>query len=173
MDLSYSNDNDKCYGATGMAMAVVIFDGEDKLASVDIDTTPDRIVAMTDEFYFSGNPGMSAKGVWNVLLKNFNITMAMSLGNVMCRRMVLNGSSIDRETYNQLRQLMVEAGTENCSLEADETTRLFDRNFTYLQRVFNHQGVQEVAREFARVLTTRRRLSRLEVIEQLRALSSL
>ena len=35
--LSYRNEDDKCYGITGMAMAVVIFDGEEMLAGVDMD----------------------------------------------------------------------------------------------------------------------------------------
>ena len=35
--LSYKNENDRCYGATGMAIGLVVFDGEDMLAGVSLD----------------------------------------------------------------------------------------------------------------------------------------
>ena len=38
--LSYTNEDDKCYGATGMAIGIVVFDGEDKLAGVGLDADP-------------------------------------------------------------------------------------------------------------------------------------
>ena len=124
---SYRNEDDKSYGATGMAVAVMIFDGEDKLAYIDLDETPDSMFHLTGDFYFAGNPGVSAKTV----------------------------------------------GADSCQLEDDETLRLFNKNYTYLHRVFNHYGVQSVVNDFAGELKRCRRMTRYDVIDHLRALSSL
>ena len=37
MKLSYRNENDRCYGAAGMAIGLVVFDGEDMLAGISLD----------------------------------------------------------------------------------------------------------------------------------------
>ncbi|MEF2644006.1 MAG: hypothetical protein U0M50_08100 [Paramuribaculum sp.] len=171
--LSYRNENDKCYGITGMAMAVVIFDGEEMLAGVDMDAEPGAAMQFTGDFYFNGNPGFSAKNAWNQILKNFNLAMALAIGNVMCRRMILEKRAVESDMADYLREMMVEEGRDNCALEEDETTRLFNKNYSYLSRVFGHHGVQDVARDFARTLRARRTMTRLDVLEQLRALSML
>lgn len=171
--LSYIDEEDKCYGATGMAMAVVIFDGEDMLAGINLDAEPDEIMEFTDDFYFNGNPGFSAKTAWNQMIKNFNLAMALSIGNVVCRHIIHRSSRVDNETAAFLRSAMVDAGRDHCALEDDETQRLFDKNYAYLTRVFNHYGVQEVARDFANALKQSRHMTRFDVIEHLRALSML
>ena len=68
---SYKNEDDKCYGLTGMAIALVVFDGEDYLTTINLDAeTSKEMMDFTDDFYFSGNPEFSAKNVWNQILKN-------------------------------------------------------------------------------------------------------
>lgn len=171
--LSYKDEDDKCYGATGMAMAVVIFDGEDMLSSINLDAEPESVLEFTDGFYFSGNPGFSAKNSWNQILKNFNLAMAVSLGNVLCRSIIHNSRQLDSDMKKYLRQLIIEEGASNCALEADETGHLFDKNYSYLTRAFNHYGVQSVAHDFAETLRNRRTMTRLDILEQLRALTML
>lgn len=172
--LSYKSEDDKCYGITGMAIALVVFDGEDYLTSINLDAeSSDAMIEFTDEFYFTGNPEFSAKSVWNHILKNFNLAMSLSVGNMLCRRLVLESRPMDRDTTKSLFNLMVEVGRESCSLESDETQHLFEKNLNYLNRIFSHHGVQSVAHEFADVLRSRRVMTRFEVIEQLRALSML
>lgn len=171
--LSYKNEDDKCYGIAGMAMAVVIFDGEEMLASVDVDADPDKMVQFTENFYFNGNPGFSAKSSWNRILGNFNLAMAISIGNVACRRQIYESRPVEIEIREYLRNLMIETGREQCALEDDETSRLFDKNFAYMTRVFAHHGVRDLAHDFASAIRQRRYMSRLDVVEQLRALSML
>lgn len=171
--LSYKNEDDKCYGATGMAMAVVIFDGEEMLAGMDLDADPQSIMEFTSDFYFNGNPGYSAKNAWNQMLKNFNLAMALSLGNVLCRSIIYESKQPEAELTDYLRSLMIEEGSANCSLDEDETSHLFEKNCDYLTRVFNHHGVQSVAHEFAHALKARRSMTRMDVLEQLRALTML
>ena len=35
-NLKYSDDNDRSYGAAGMAIGLVVYDGEDMLASITL-----------------------------------------------------------------------------------------------------------------------------------------
>ena len=173
MNLGYKNEDDKCYGATGMAVAVVVFDGERYLSAVNLDAEADSLMEMTDDFFFTGSPALSAKSVWNRILNNYNLTLAMSLANVMCRSIVRDHKPLPVEVRDHLRRLSIEQGTESCSLDEDESGRLFDKNYTYLTRVFNHTGVGSVCHDFADTLKRRRRLTRHEIIEELRALGML
>lgn len=171
--LKYTDDNDRSYGATGMAIGLMVFDGEDMLASISIDGDPNDMVAMTPEFYFAGNPGVSAKTAWNQMLKNYNLGIGMLMANLLCRHLVNGRRQLPDTLRDFLHDLAREEGREACSLEDDEIDRLFDKNFSYLNRVFTHRGVQSVAHDFAATLLSRRTLSRLDVLEQLSALRML
>ena len=84
----YIDENDRSYGAAGMAIGLVIYDGEDMLASISIDGDPNDMVRLTPDFYFAGNPGVSAKTAWNQILKNYNLGISMLMANVLCRHLV-------------------------------------------------------------------------------------
>lgn len=173
-NLRYRNEDDKCYGATGMTVAFVVMEGEDLVSAVNLDACKaDEIMEYADEFFFNGNPGLSAKSAWNTILKHFNFSMAAAIGNLMCRRYILDHEKIDDDTKKFLLELMIEEGHDVCALDDDETRRLFDKNFVYLTRVFTHQGIQSVCNDFANALKRRRRMSRLDILEQLRALRML
>ena len=150
-DFKYSNEEDRSYGLAGMAVSVVVWDSERLFNAVDIDAAAGEAMEMTQEFYFSGNPGLSS--------------------NVMCRLYVHRNTQIDAGLRRRMLDFAVEEGKESCSLDDDETLRLFDKCYTYCHRVFNHPGVQQVVRDFAGTLRARRRLTRAEVAEELRALS--
>ena len=171
--LSYKNEDDKCYGATGMAVGMVVLDGEKMLAAVSLDAEPGDIIEYTDEFFFSGNPGLSAKTAWAHIVNNYNLSVGLLIANVMCRSLVLNSEPVTPDIKEHLRHQAVDEGTEWCSLEEDEINRLFDKNYSYMMRVFNHRGVQSIVHDFARTLKDHRRMTRFEVLEQLRALTML
>ncbi|MCM1355650.1 MAG: hypothetical protein NC212_04490 [Staphylococcus sp.] len=171
--LKYKDDTDRSYGATGMAIGLMVFDGEDMLASISIDGDPNEMVAMSPDFYFAGNPGVSAKSAWNQLLKNYNIGVGMLMANLLCRHLVGRRQQLPDEMRDFLHTLAIEEGRDACSLEEDEIDRLFNKNLSYLNRVFTHRGVQSVAHDFAATLLSRRTLSRLDVLEQLEALRML
>lgn len=171
--LKYSDENDRCYGATGMAIGLMVFDGEDMLASISIDGNPNEMVEMSPDFYFAGNPGVSAKTAWNQMLKNYNVGLGMIMANLLCRNLVKDRRQLPSEMHDFLHDLAREEGHESCSLDDDEIDRIFDKNLSYLNRVFTHRGVQSVAHDFASTLLSRRTLSRLDVLEQLSALQML
>ncbi len=94
----------------------------------------------------------------------------MSLANVMCRSIVRDRKPLSPAVRERLRRLSIEQGNESCSLDEDESGRLFDKNYTYLTRVFNHTGIGSVCHDFADTLKRRRRLTRHDILEELRAL---
>lgn len=59
--MKYRNEEDKCYGITGMAIGITIWNGEDMLYKLDLDNEASQYVQFTSDYYFSGNPGIPAK----------------------------------------------------------------------------------------------------------------
>ena len=59
--MKYRNEEDKCYGITGMAIGITIWNGEDMLYKLDLDNESSQYVQFTSDYYFSGNPGIPAK----------------------------------------------------------------------------------------------------------------
>lgn len=171
--LSYKNESDRCFGATGMAIGLVVFDGEDMVARISIDQPPHAMVEMNEDFFFTGNPSLSAKTAWSRMVRNFHLMVAMMIGNVMCRRMVSDKADISADLHDALRSRIIEEALDSCSLEEDEADRLFEKDYAYLYRVFNHRGVQDVARDFADALSRERSFSRGDILDHLRALSML
>lgn len=173
MTLSYKNEDDKCYGATGMTISVVVMERDDMLSAVNLDAEPGDIMEMADSFYFTGNPGLSARSAWTEVYKNLSLSVGMLLGNLMCRRMVLDGTAIDADTRAKVSETVEHEAMDACSLESDEARQLFVRTYNYLYKVFNHPGIQGVARDFSDTLKRRRHLTRFEILEELRALNML
>ncbi|MCM1076998.1 MAG: hypothetical protein NC411_06525 [Bacteroides sp.] len=171
--LKYTDETDRCYGATGMAIGLMVFDGDEMLTSITLDGDPNDMVTMSPDFFFAGNPGVSAKTAWNQILKNYNIGIGMLMSNLLCRHLVNQHRSLPDEMHDFLHELARDEGRSSCSLEDDEIDRLFDKNFSYLSRVFSHRGVQSVAHDFATTLSKRRTLSRLDTLELLDALKML
>lgn len=171
--LRYIDDADRAYGAAGMAIGLVISDGDDLLYSINLDAAPGDIMEMSPDFFFAGSPGVSAKTAWTQIVKNFNIGISMLIANVMCRHIVHSGHAVPEELKRELKTLARDEGAGACALERDEVDRLFDKSYSYLWRVFSHQGVQAVARDFASQLASRRTLSRLDALDMLSSLQML
>lgn len=169
-EFRYIDEEDKSYGAAGMAIGMVVYKGVDRLAALDLDAEPWEMVEFFDEFSSMESPTFSAKGVWGALIGRFELEMAMAISNVMCRRMVKEHRRLTDSTRRALLKMLEEEGAEACSLEADEVGRLYNKEFNYLFQVFSHRGVAEMAGEFADDLRRRRRMTRMEVMEALRGL---
>lgn len=58
---SYTSEDDKCYGATGMAIAVVVYDSEDMLASISLDASPEHMLEYVDDFSLPAIPDCQLK----------------------------------------------------------------------------------------------------------------
>lgn len=171
MELKYSDEEDRSYGVAGMAVSLVVWKADDMLARVDLDA-PDSL-EFVPEYYFTGNPRLSAKLAWQYMLKRFQESMGMMIGNVMCRQYMQRHRGPDAATRRELLRQLEQEGAEACSLDADEIRRLFNSSYDYLDRVFAHGGVQSVVGDFARSLRQQRALSRGDVADMLAALRSL
>lgn len=168
--LGYRDERDKCYGITGMAITLVALDGEEYLAAVNLDADAAECVEMAPGFAFRGNPRMSAKIVWEQTLKDLRLTTSLALGNLACRRYVLDHDRISRIEAANLRDAMRGDAGEHCGLDSDEADRLFDSCLSYVDRIFSHSPVHTVAHSFAASLAERRSMTASEVVELLASL---
>lgn len=171
--LKYTDERDRCYGLTGMAMSIVVMDSEELLAGIDLDAPADEMMNFTPQYYFAGNPRLSARLAWNHLVEHYNVTMGMLVANILCRYYVNRRKEITPEILELIHQYLVEEGTESCQLEEDEINTLFNKQFSYMQRLFRHQGVQSVVNDFASRLVECRKMSVNEVLEGFRQLNML
>ena len=163
--LQYADERDRSYGVAGMAVSLVLWDGESYLSAVSIDSPVGQSIEFTPAYGFSGNPRMMASLAWREMLKQFEMSTAMIMGNVMCRAYVGESRPVGVESRNLLRQYIGREGRELCSLEEDEIDTIFGKIYRNLDRVFQHPGVNNLVHDFARNLTARRRLSAFDVFE--------
>lgn len=171
-DIIYSDDTDRSYGLTGMMVSLAVFNSEEKILEINLDSRPDTIFFSPD-FYFSGNPRCSAKIVWGELASHFRLALAMAIGNILSRRLVSQNTEVSSAERRSLHDLAVEEGAEVCGLEPDEIEKIWDKDFDYLNRVFRHPKVQRITNDIASQIERRRSLSRYELLELLSALNIL
>lgn len=162
--LVYVSEDDKCYGLSGMAVALSFYNNEEKILEINIDRNPDPI-CFTPDFYFSGNPRYSAKAVWDGMAQSFHLAVAMALGNIFSRRLIESEKGISRNEEKSLRDLAVREGYEVCGFEPDEIDAIWDKDYAYMRRIFMHPVVRSATRELAEELKKRRVLSRHELLE--------
>ncbi len=168
--LSYTDDRDKAYGITGMTITLVACDGEHLLSQIDLDAAPGETMAMTHAYGFRGNPRMSAKIVWSQTLGDLRTTASMALGNLACRRYVLAHRRLNRAEADALRDVIRGEAMEHCALEADEADALFDECLRFVDGIFTHSRVHDLAHSFAAELSERRNMSAGEAFELLQRL---
>lgn len=171
-ELKYNDELDKSYGLAGMVISLVASDGEELLSEISMDAPAGESLVMSHDYFFSGNPRMSAKVVWSATLEHFRLSTSMLLGNVMCRRYVLRRLPVDRATSDCLRELVCSEAGDSCALERDEADALFDRCYSYVDRLFSHNAVHSMAVEFSEILRKRRSLSAQEALETLNRLGN-
>jgi len=174
LTLKYSDSKDKSYGLSGAAIGLYIFDGESYLGELSLDPGNSEAIGLTPDFFFAGNPRVSAKSVWKLMLENFHLTQAMAIANLMCRRTINETSEdIPQKEQQMLRKHIFEEGKQTLSLGQDEMERMYDKDYQYLRRIFAHPGVRNVANLLAETLRDKQNLQREETIEILSLLRRL
>lgn len=169
--LRYRDETDRAYGIAGMAISLVLWDGEPYLASLSLDNPVGSSIEFTPIFGFNGNPRLTASLAWRELLKQFELSVAMIMGNVICRSYLGSSTSLSADKTSALRDVVRSEGKEFCSLDDDESDIVYNKTYRYLDRVFSHSGVSGLVEELAGSLKLRRRLSASEVFEILSALN--
>lgn len=167
--LIYTNEDDRAYGLAGMAISLASLDALDKITEVFLDSDG-PMVSFRSDYYYTFSPAVSPKAVWNTLLRNLHLTTSLVAGNVMARSLVRLGEEPSIEIFENLRDLVREEGRDACSLEEEESDLLFERVMRQSRRLFHNPMLKPAVRELARVISQRRRLSSLELAEELELL---
>lgn len=169
--LKYVDEADKAYGLAGMAIALVAWNAEEWLESINLDAAPEEAMHMSAEYYLLTAPRVGAKAVWEQALKRYRIVAAMTVANVTCREMVLRRRGISSAIDTAMRSLLLEEGDALCGLESDEVGRVYNKSYGYCRQLFGHPGVCQLARQFADAIASRKVMSAAEVFELLAPLS--
>lgn len=170
--LKYQNENDKCHGIAGMILSLVANDSEEVLAGVDIDNQDDITgpVLFARQFYFHGNPALSAKIAWSQLLTQYRLLSEMMVSNVMCRCYVAHHQGLSPQEVDLLRQAVREQGADRCQLDPDECDTMLDRALRHYDRIYSSRQIHIAVTNFVNTLSSRRHLSPLEALEILQQL---
>lgn len=168
--LQYSDDRDKAYGVAGMTITLVALDGEDYFSGIDLDAPAGEHIIMSHDYGFRGNPRMSAKVVWEQIMRELRITASLALGNLTCRRYLLAHRGLANDELSALRDALRYDANEHLDMDKDEADRLFESCRQYADRLFRHQGVVGIAHTFAGRLADKHRMSAAEAIEILASL---
>lgn len=167
--LQYSNEDDRAYGLAGMALSMASLDALDRITEIFLDADG-PMVSFSQHYYFSSSPSVSPKAVWENLMGNLQLTTSLVLGNVMARSLVRLGAEADAGVYDEIRSLVREEGRDVCALEEEEADEVFDRMMRHSRRLFYNPRLHPAVRELASVISRRRRLSVLELAEELELL---
>ena len=164
--LTYSNEDDRAYGLAGMAISMASLDALDRITEIFLDAEG-PMVSFAQSYYYSFSPAVSPKAVWENLMSNFQLTTSLVLGNIMARSLVRLGMEADDETFDEIRSLVREEGMEVCALDREEADAVFDKMMRHSRRLFHNPRLQPAVKQLANVISRRRRLSVLDLAEEL------
>lgn len=165
--LTYMNEDDRAYGLAGMAISMASLDALDRVTEIFLDADG-PMVSFSQDYYFS--PAVSPKAVWNNLLNNLQLTTSLVLGNVMARSLVRLGAEAGDTVFDEIRLLVRQEARETCELEEEEADAVFDKVMRHSRRLFCNPRLQPAVRQLAGVIARRRRLSVIELAEELELL---
>ncbi len=168
--MKYRDEEDKCYGVTGMAIGLTIFEADDLFNSITIDAEGLDCISFTPEYYFTGNPAISARNAWKSVLEHYQLTSGLVIADAMCRRMFRDRGSMDKALRKSLYEAIAEEGKNSCQLEDDEVEQIFEKSYRYLMKLLSNYQVQDIVQDFAKELKRRRIMTQHEVAEELRLL---
>ena len=162
--LRYKDESDKSYGVVGMALSAFVLDFDRYLSSVNIDSDDMDCVQFIPEYYFSGNPSVSARVAWNLLVERFQNISGLLLGNVLCRLSVVD-KQLSKAHYDSILMTLEEAGKDMCQLEKEEIVSIINKEYQQLHRIFGNKEVNSLVEELHQKLVEKRCLCRNEIME--------
>ncbi len=169
LTLTYLNEDDRAYGLAGMAISLAALNAIDRVAHVSLDADG-PMVSFSHSYYFSGSPSISPKTTWDNLLRNYYLTSAMVISNVMARSVVRLRSNVPSDIMEEVKKAIIDEGEDTCSLENDEIETLYNKTYSSMQRIFMNPRLHPAIEEFARTLSRRRVLSGTEIEDELHIL---
>lgn len=172
LTLQYLNEDDRAYGLAGMVLSAAALNASELISEISIDS-PETMVTFSHEYYFNGSPVISPKATWSNMVRNFQVTSAMTLANIFARSLVRMKSSVPTQLLTSLHDAIMEEGTGSCDLDTDEVENIYNRVLSYNRRIFGNPRLHPAISEFASVISRRRNLSGREIEEELRILQLL
>lgn len=169
MTLKYTNEDDRAYGLAGMAISLAALDAIDHVVEFSIDADG-PMVTFSNEYYFTLAPAVSPKAVWENLMRNFHITASMVISNVMARSLVRLQEEIPADVLSEVYDEILHEGRDTCGLEDDEVKSFYDKTYYQQRRIFGNPRLRPAVEELARVISRHRRLSGMELRDQLELL---
>ncbi len=160
---TYTDDNDKSYGLTGMVISLNVWDQSEMLQEVNLDNGEGYSITFTPDFYFNGNPRYSAKLAWNEMVGQYKTLLALVLGNIVCRNMAQHHRYLSEDCRREVYDLVADEGRESCSLEKDEIDNLFNNTLQYLEGLYSKAQMTMFAQRFAKELVQRRHMTASEI----------
>lgn len=167
--LSYSNEDDRAYGLAGMAISMASLDALDHITEIFIDADG-PMVSFSQQYYVASSPSVSPKDVWHNLLNNLHLTASLVVGNVMARSIIRLGAEAESHVFEEIRDVIREEGRDICSLEEEEADAVFDKVMQHSRRLFYNPRLHPAVKQLAAVISRRRRLSVLDLAEELELL---
>ena len=163
LGIKYRNENDKAYGVAGMALGLAVFDVSALSRGIDMDASGFECLQFAPDFFFEGNPLMSAKDSWKHTYSHFQVMMGLSIANAMCRKMLLDHGTIDRKMRLLLLETACNEGMLACQLEKEEVEPLFDKYFSHLLSVFSNRDIAQAVKNLASILMQERTIARQDL----------
>lgn len=171
--LKYKDENDRSLGLAGAAIAMVIWDGEDTLVGINLDSHPGEGLEMTPDNGLNGNVRLTARLAWDMMVKQLELTSAMIMGNILCRSYIGQGRQPSSSARATLRAILRDEAITACSLEDDEFDHMYSRLLDLQSQIFAHAEVAAMARTLAEDLRTHRHLTATEVLDHLNRLGKI
>lgn len=167
---NYSDEDDRCYGLTGMVVTMYEHEVIDMLHLITLDSADGHSIVFTPDFFFNSNPRYSAKLAWNEMLRQYQSMVRLVLGNIACRRLVHERKPIDADSRAEMLQAVTGPGVDDCALEADEVEAIFDHTLREMQEMFGNAKVANISHRFVEELKHRRTMAADEVAEMVQYL---
>ncbi len=167
--IGYNNEDDRAYGLAGMAISLAALKALPLVAEISIDADG-PMVEFASEYYIVTSPTYSPKMGWDNLVRNFHITSAMVISNLLARSIVRDGTAPEPDSLDYILSEMEAEGADTCSLDADEVKALFDRTLSFSRSIFGNPRLHPAIREFAQIISRRRHLSGTEIEDELQYL---
>jgi len=169
LTLTYLNEDDRAYGLAGMVISLASLNAIDRVAEVSIDTDG-PMVEFSRECYFPGSPSLSPKATWDNLVQNFHIITSMVVSNVLARSIVRMKEEAPKELMERIYSEVEREGRDTCALEDDEIENLYNNALTRARRIFRNPRLHPAVDELARIISRRRSLSGMEILDELHLL---
>lgn len=166
LTLHYSNEDDRAYGLAGMTISLAALDAIDKVVEISIDSDG-PMVRFSQEYYYSLSPAVSPKTVWENLMRNYHITASMVVANILARSIVRLGEDAPKDVWESVFDEIESEGQQTCGLEKDEVEALYNKIFMHNRRIFSNPRLRPLISELAGTISRRRRLSGLEIRDEL------